>query len=248
MYQGLLAENVYIEGHNGDRIESYLARPLGAGPYPGVVLIHHMPGWDEASKEMVRKLAYHNYVSIAPNLHHREGPGSHEEIMKKVWEGGGAPDDRVIGDVDSAIKYLESMPSYSGKVGTIGFCSGGRQVYLTACNIDRIDAAVDCYGGNVVADPKTLTPNQPVAPIDMTENLRCPLLGLFGVEDQSPSPDDVKRMEEELKRFNKTYAFHSYENAGHAFFSVDRPSYRQHAAVDGWEKVFAWYETYLGSP
>jgi carboxymethylenebutenolidase len=149
--------------------------------------------------------------------------------------------------VDSAIKYLESMPSYSGKVGTIGFCSGGRQVYLTACKIERIDAAVDCYGGRVVADPETLTPNQPVAPIDMTGDLACPLLGLFGVEDKSPSQDDVKRMEEELKRFKKTYSFHTYENAGHAFFSVDRPSYRQHAAVDGWQKVFAWYETYLSS-
>ena len=248
MYEGLLAENVYIEGHNGDRIESYLARPLGAGPYPGVVLIHHMPGWDEASKEMVRKFAYHNYVAIAPNLHHREGPGSHEEIMKKVWEAGGAPDDRVIGDVDSAIKYLESMPSYSGKVGTIGFCSGGRQVYLTACNIERIDAAVDCYGGRVIADPEALTANQPVAPIDMTKNLCCPLLGLFGEEDESPSPQDVARMEETLKQFNKTYAFRTYENAGHGFFSVDRPSYRQHAAVDGWQKVFAWYERYLRSP
>ncbi len=245
MYEGLLAENLYIEGHSGDKIETYLARPLGGGPYPGVVLIHHMPGWDEASKEMVRKFAYHDYVAIAPNLHHREGPGSHEEIMKKIWEGGGAPDDRVIGDVDSAIRYLESMPSYSGKVGTIGFCSGGRQVYLTACNIDRINAAVDCYGGNVVAAPESLNPNQPVAPIDMTENLACPLLGLFGVEDQSPSPEHVARMEEELKRFSKTYEFHSYENAGHAFFSVDRPSYRQHAAVDGWQKVFAWYEKYL---
>ncbi len=82
----------------------------------------------------------------------------------------------------------------------------------------------------------------------MTENLACPLLGLFGAEDGSPSPEDVKRMEEELKRFNKTYEFHTYEDAGHAFFSVDRPSYRQHAAVDAWEKVFAWYDKYLRSP
>jgi len=246
MYEGMIAENFFIEGHGGDMIETYMARPLGSGPYPGVVVIHHMPGWDEATKEMARKFAYHNYVAISPNLHHREGPGSHEEIMKKVWDAGSAPDDRVVGDVDGAIKYLETRPYYSGKVGTIGFCSGGRQVYLTACRLDRIDAAVDCYGGRVVvADPGTLTPSQPVAPIDMTEDLSCPLLGLFGAEDQSPSPDDVARMEEELKRFSKTYEFHTYENAGHAFFSVDRPSYRQHAAVDAWQKVFAWYEKYL---
>ncbi|MEE9515761.1 MAG: dienelactone hydrolase family protein [Candidatus Adiutricales bacterium] len=248
MYEGMIAENINIRGHNDDLIESYIARPLGTGPYPGVVLIHHMPGWDEGSKEMVRKFAYHNYICISPNLHHREGPGEPLELMNKVREAGGVPDDRCIGDVDGAIKYLESIPNYNGKVGVIGFCSGGRQVYLTACNIDRIDAAVNCYGGRVVADPDSLTPNQPVAPIDMTENLACPLLGLFGADDSSPSPEDVKRMEEELKRFNKIFEFHTYEDAGHAFFSTEWPVYRQPAAVDGWQKVFAWYEKYLSSP
>ncbi len=127
----------------------------------------------------------------------------------------------------------------------IGYCSGGRQVYLVACNIKRINAAVNCYGGNVVAKPEALTKRQPVAPIDMTKDLVCPMLGLFGAEDPNPSPHDVARIEQELKRYNKTYEFHTYENAGHAFFSVDRPSYRVHAAVDGWQKVFAWFEKYL---
>jgi carboxymethylenebutenolidase len=247
MYEGMIAETIFIEGHNGDMIETYLARPLGPGPYPGVVLIHHLPGWDEGSKEMVRKFAFHNYISICPNLHHRLGLTSTDinEVMTVVRNAGGTPDDQCIGDVDGAIKYLESMPAYSGKVGTIGFCSGGRQVYLTACRIDRINAAVDCYGGRVVAGPEDLTPNQPVAPIDMTKDLTCPLLGLFGADDQQPAPEHVKRMEEELKRFNKTYEFHTYEKAGHAFFQTEYPMYRQHAAVDGWQKIFAWYEKYL---
>ena len=245
MFESMMAENIFIKGHNDDRIEAYLARPLGEGPYPAVVLIHHLPGWDEGSKEMVRKFTYHNYISICPNLHHREGFGTGMEAMQKLLEAGGVPDERCIGDVKGAIKYLETMPSYSGKVGTIGFCSGGRQVYLTACNIDNIDAAVCCYGGRIVAEKESLTPQQPVAPIDMTENMGCPLLGLFGLEDQNPSPDHVKRMEAELKRFNKTYEFHSYENAGHGFFQTEWPMYRQHAAIDGWQKIFAWYEKYL---
>jgi carboxymethylenebutenolidase len=168
-----------------------------------------------------------------------------EEILNAVREAGGMPDDQCIGDVEGAIKYLESMPVYNGKVGVIGFCSGGRQAYLTACKIERIDAAVDCYGGRVVANPEDLTSNQPVAPIDMTETLSCPLLGLFGADDQQPAPEHVKRMEEELKRFNKIYEFHTYENAGHAFFQTEWPMYRQDAAVDGWQKVFGWYEKYL---
>lgn len=244
MSQGMLAENVYIAGHNGDMVESYMARPLGEGPYPGVVLLHHMPGWDEGSKEMVRKFAYHDYVAICPNLHHREGPGNSEELMKKMMAVGGAPDDQCIGDVDAAIRYLEALPYYNGKVGVIGFCSGGRQTYLVSCNIERINAGVVCYGGRIVTDKDSLTPRHPVAPIDMTKDLHCPILGLFGKEDKFPSPEKVSMIEEELIRYNKTYEFHSYENAGHGFFSVESPMYRQHAAVDGWQKVFAWFDKY----
>jgi len=248
MYEGMLAETIGFKGYNGDVIEGYLARPLGAGPFPGVIVIHHLPGWDEATKEITRKFAYHGYAAFSPHLHHREGPGSPEEISAKVRAMGMVPDERCIGDLDAAIRYLEMQPYYQGKVGIIGYCSGGRQAYLAACTIKRIDAAVDCYGGKVVAKPEDLTKHQPVAPIDMTKNLGCPLLGLFGAEDPSPSPQDVARMEEELKRFKKIYQFHTYENAGHAFFSVDRPSYRVHAAVDGWQKLLAWFEKYLKSP
>ncbi len=248
MYQGMTAETIGLKGHNDDLIEGYLARPLGAGPFPGVIVIHHMPGWDEATMEITRKFAHHGYAALCPNLHHREGPGPVDEVSAKVRAAGLVPDERCLGDLDAAIRYLETMPYYSGKVGVVGFCSGGRQTYLAACNIERIDAAIDCYGGRVVEKPEDLTERQPVAPIDMTENLACPLLGLFGAEDQSPSPQDVARIEQELKRFNKVYEFHTYPNAGHAFFSVDRDRYRVHAAVDGWKKMLAWFEKYLKSP
>ena len=248
MYQGMTAETIGLKGHNDDFIAGYLARPLGEGPYPGVIVIHHMPGWDEATMEITRKFAHHGYAALCPHLHHREGPGTAEEVSAKVRAAGLVPDERCLGDLDAAIRYLETMPYYSGKIGVVGFCSGGRQTYLAACNIERIDAAIDCYGGRVVEKPEDLTERQPVAPIDMTENLACPLLGLFGAEDQSPSPQDVARIEQELKRFNKVYEFHTYEDAGHAFFSVDRDRYRVHAAVDGWKKMLAWFEKYLKSP
>ena len=86
---------------------------------------------------------------------------------------------------------------------------------------------------------------QPTAPVDLTEGLGCPLLGLFGGDDSSPSPAQTGMIEQELQRQGKTYEFHTFENAGHAFFADYRPSYRQHAAVDGWERVFQWFERYL---
>ena len=244
-YEAMLAETVCMRGHQADEIDAYLARPLGAGPYPGVVVIHHMPGWDEASKEIVRKLAYHGYAAISPNLHYREGKETPEENSASVRAAGGMPDDRSLGDIEGGMSFLRSLPYCTGKVGVIGFCSGGRQAYLAACKIPSLDAAIDCYGGGVAAAPDELTERQPVAPIDFTPDLHCPLLGLFGKEDQRPSPEEVAKTEAALKQHGKTYQFHTYENAGHAFFSVDRPHYRPEAAVDGWSKVFAWFGTYL---
>jgi carboxymethylenebutenolidase len=244
-YEALFAETVLMRGHQADRIDAYLARPFGTGPYPGVVIIHHMPGWDGPNKEIARRFAHHGYVTIVPNLHFREGKATPEENSASIRAAGGMPDERTMGDVQSAIDYLRALPYLNGKVGVIGYCSGGRQSYLAACTLRGLDAAIDCYGGGVVAKPEELTARQPVAPIDFTKDLQCPLLGLFGVEDTRPSPADTVVTEEALKKYDKTFEFHTYENAGHAFFAVDRPNYRQHAAVDGWQKVFAWFGKYL---
>jgi len=244
-YEALFAETVLLRGHRGDQIDAYLARPVGVASCPGVVVIHHMPGWDGPTKEIVRRFAHHGYAAISPNLHFREGKATPEENSASVRAAGGMPDDRTMGDVQGAIDYLRALPYLNGRVGVIGYCSGGRQSYLAACTLRGLDAAIDCYGGGVVAKPEELTPRQPVAPIEFTGELQCPLLGLFGVEDTRPSPEDTARTEQALQKFGKTYEFHTYPSAGHAFFAVDRPQYRQAAAIDGWHKVFAFYGKHL---
>jgi carboxymethylenebutenolidase len=244
-YRPLSAETVQMSGHEGDKIDAYLARPTGPGPHPGVVVIHHLPGWDEGSLEITRKFAHHGYIAICPDLQFREGKGSPEANSASVRAAGGMPDSRTMGDVDGAIKYLRTLPNLNGKVGIIGYCSGGRQVYLAACTLKGIDAAVNCYGGGVAEGPAGLSARMPADPLDFTKDLSCPLLGLFGRDDKRPSPEHVARTEAELKKYGKTYEFHTYDNAGHAFFATERPSYRQAAAVDGWQKVFAWYAKYI---
>jgi carboxymethylenebutenolidase len=248
MYEGLIAESIRIQGHEGDEIGAYLARPLNRGPMPAVVVIHHMPGFDAGSKEITRTFAAHGFAALCPNLHYREGPdATPEEASAAVRAAGGVPDERCVGDVAGALRYLRALPQASGKVGVIGYCSGGRQAYIAACSLP-FDAAVDCYGGRVVAVPEELTPAQPVAAIDMTPNLRCPLLGLFGAEDGNPSPAQVSQIDEELRAHGKSYEFHTYEGAGHAFFAVDRPMYRVDAALDGWRRIWAFFSEHLGTP
>ena len=93
--------------------------------------------------------------------------------------------------------------------------------------------------------PEQLTAKFPVSPLDYTKDLSCPILGLFGEEDTSPTPEQVRRHEEELKKNGKNYEFHIYPNAGHGFFYYNRPNYRQEQAEDGWKKVFAFLEKHL---
>jgi len=174
-YESQLAETIYLRGHKGEQIDAYFARPLGAGPFPGVVVIHHMPGWDEAHKEIGRRFAHHGYATLVPNLQFREGKATPEENSASIRAAGGMPDDRTMGDVQAAIDYVRALPYLNGKVGVIGYCSGGRQAYLAACTLRGIDAVIACYGGGVAAKPEELTPRQPVAPIDLTTDLQCPL-------------------------------------------------------------------------
>ena len=141
--------------------------------------------------------------------------------------------------------WLRAQPYGNGKVGIIGTCSGGRHASLVACRVQGFDAAVVCWGGNVVMAPDRLTPQQPKAPIDYTVDLSCPMLGLFGNDDHSPSPDQVNQHEAELKKHGKTYDFHRYDGAGHGFWYYDRAAYRPEQAMDAWGKVFDFFGQHL---
>ena len=245
MYESLLAETISVTGHGGDEIRGYLARPLGPGPYPAVVVTHHAPGWDVSTKEIVRRFASEGYLALSVHLYHREGPdASPDDAAAVARAAGGVPDERYLGDTDGAIRYLRALPTCNGKVGAIGYCSGGRQTFLAACSLP-LDAAVDCYGACVLRPPPAHITILRAPVIDKAPQLGCPLLGLFGEDDTIPAPDETAEIAAELERLGKTFSFHTYPGAGHAFFAVDRPAYRPEAAVDGWRRIFEWFGRYL---
>jgi carboxymethylenebutenolidase len=247
MYDAMLAESITITGAGGDTIEAYSARPLDGAPRGGVVVIHHMPGYDDSTKEIARNFAFHGYNAVMPNLYWRDAPGaSPDDAAATARAKGGVPDDRLVGDVAGAMAYLKNLSNSNGKVGTIGYCSGGRQSFLAAVSLP-LDAAVDCYGAFVVGNPPEGMPLKVGPIVHLTKDLSCPLLGLFGADDSHPSPEQVAELEQELKAQGKTYEFHTYEGAGHAFFSVNRPSYRVEAANDGWDRIWDFYGRYLSA-
>lgn len=239
-----LSATVSITGHDGDAIEAYAALPQDATPRGGVVVIHHMPGYDAATKEITRTFAAHGYNAVCPNLYWREAPGAEpSDAAATVRAQGGVPDARFVGDAGGAMSYLRGLPNSNGKVAIIGYCSGGRHAWLANGSLP-LDAAIVCYGAFIVGEtPEGLPPRDNLAHLAAT--MSGPVLGLFGNEDVYPTPAQVDELEALLNDAGKPYQFQRYDGAGHAFFAVDRPSYRPEVAVDAWGKIWTFLATNL---
>ncbi len=241
----LSAQTVSYPSADGAQIEGFLAQPSDLGSFPGVVVIHHLPGYDQATKEMAMKFASQGYAALVPNLYSREAPGAAPDDAAAIARAqGGIPDDQLVSDVEGAARELRGLAGANGKVGVIGHCSGGRQAFLSACRL-RLDAAIDCYGAFVVGTPPPESGLKAQPLLDLAPSLSCPLLGLFGADDKFPSPAHVAELEAALRAAGKDYEFHSLAGAGHGFFAVDRPSYRVEAANQGWAFVFDFLGRHL---
>ena len=197
-----------------------------------------MPGYDEATKEITRKFASWGWSAVCPNLHQRDAPGADpDDAAAASRAAGGVPDERLLGDVEGAAAYLRAHATGNGKVATIGFCSGGRQSVLAGCGLE-IDAAIDCYGAFVL--------NPPPAEYKLTvprcePRLARPVLPAAGPVRQRRQGADTRPrssgFDEILTGLGKPHEFHRFDDAGHAFFAIDRPAYRPAAAVEGWRLV-----------
>lgn len=246
MNESMRSGTVSITGHGGDAVEAYRSLPDGRTARGGVVVIHHLPGYDRATKEIVRRFSEMGYNAICPNLYSREAPGATPDAASAVVRAsGGVPDEQLIGDVAGSADSLRELPTSNGKVAVIGYCSGGRQAVLAACAVP-LDAAVDCYGAWVTGTPPQDWPIVVTSIADRLPALGCPLLGLFGAEDSYPAPRDVLALDEILTAQDKEHEFHTFSGAGHAFFATDRPSYRVDAANRGWELIRDFFARTLG--
>src|SRR3984957_12317027 len=207
MSDSMTAETILISGHGGDEIEAYLARPTEEGPRGGVIVIHHLPGYDRGTKEITRRFAELGYNAICPNLYWREAPGAApDDAAATARAQGGVPDERLVGDVDGASTWLKNLSNSNGKVATIGYCSGGRQSWLAAGTLP-LNAAVVCYGAFIVGQvPEGMPARPPLG--DLAASMSGPILGLWGNDDSYPTPEQVDEIEGLLKAAGKPYEFH----------------------------------------
>lgn len=225
---------------DGSDMRTYISTPDSSGSFPAVIVIQHASGVDDFIRSFADRLAQEGYVAAAPDLYHREESGTADDAMGRM---GRLKDVNIINDVNACIRHLVSDSAVlSERIGITGFCMGGRVAYLMAAASPDIKASVVFYGGNTMTSW-----GEGTAPFDLTSQISCPVMGLFGEEDGNPSPEDVKKIDEELTKHGKTHEFHSYSGAGHAFMTGGRPSYREEAASDAWDKALGWFNKYLKS-
>src|SRR3954466_7414655 len=105
---GMVAMNTKITGGGGDTIHAYIAKPDGTGPYPGLVLIHHAPGWDEYYREFARRFAEHGFIAVCPNLYERFGTGTRGEAAAAARAAGGVSDDMVVQYSEAALTWIKA--------------------------------------------------------------------------------------------------------------------------------------------
>jgi carboxymethylenebutenolidase len=244
----LHGEALTFPGSEGTAINGYLTRPAAPGSLPGVIVIHEAGGLNEHIHDVVNRLAALGYVALGVDLYTREGgpppAGDMQAMMKRLFS---MPDRRALGDLEGAADFLRSREDSSGRVGCIGFCMGGRYALLLATASDRLDAAVDCWGGFIDrSTPEEIsTAARPTPPLDLAESLHCPLLGAVGAEDENPSPELGRQLSERAARSGYPVQVDVYEGAGHAFFADYRPTYRPGPALELWDRVVAFFAAHL---
>lgn len=241
-------ENLELKS-GGDTITGYLARPSQAGNYPGIVVIHEAFGLVEHIRDIARRFANIGYNALAPDLYARAGgpsdPGNMATVMPVMF---GKSDKEAVQDLEAAAAHLRALPGATGKIGAIGFCSGGRQTLLFACS-SKIDAAVDCWGGFIhrATPDAEATPSRPTPILDLVGGLRCPLFAVFGEEDQNPSVPQSEELAKRARAAGKDVTVKVYKNAGHAFLADYRPSYREGPAAELWRDATAFFDKHLKS-
>jgi carboxymethylenebutenolidase len=223
---------------DGGTMKLYVSRPDGPGPFPGIVVIQGQKGVDRFIEEFTQRLADEGYVAAAPDLYHRESPDCRDDAPTKRSR---LRDTTVIGDVHAAVDFLMRQRSVDGnRLGITGFCMGGRVSYLMAAAGPAFKAAVDHYGGNAFS-PWGDGPS----PFERTVHIHCPIMGHFGLEDENPSPENVRRLDAELTKHGKPHEFFSYAGTGHAFMDPHSDKYRPHAANAAWPRTLEFFAKHL---
>lgn len=228
----------------GSPMEVLIFEPEGDGPFPGMVVAQHLPvahaglETDPFTLDIGEKLAANGYAAIIPFIFHWWPKDEELAVKRDNWR-----DDWNIADMAATYDYFAALPSVDeSRIGVMGHCWGGRVAWLAATQNPNYAAAAVFYGGRI----KLGLGDGATPPIEMTDRIPCPVLGIFGNDDQNPSPDDVKDLDAALTAANIPHEFHQYDGAGHGFQDfVNEERFRKEQTEDAWNKLFAFLDKNL---
>ena len=228
----------------GSAMEILVFEPAGEGPFPGVVVAQHLPvahaglEKDPFTIDVGERLTRAGYACAVPYVFHWWPPDTDIDVKRAEFR-----DDWTVADMAAAYDLLAGLAQVDGeRIGIVGHCWGGRVAWLAACHNPRYKAAAVFYGGRI----KLAMGPGAVPPITLADRIPCPLLGIFGNDDENPSPADVDDLDAALSAAAVAHDFHRYDGAGHGFQDFgDETRYRAAAAADAWDKLLAFFDAEL---
>lgn len=227
----------------GDRdMPAYFARPASASNPPVVLVAMEIFGLHQYIKDVTRRLAKLGALAVAPDYYFRSGTDLTmiTEIKDLLPIVNAKPDAELLSDLDATVAWTKSQGGDTSRLGIVGFCRGGRNVWEYAAHSSALKAGVAFYGPLI--DPPN--PAWPKSPTQLAPEMKAPVLGLYGEADTGIPVASVEAMKAALAANKKTAEFKIYPGAPHGFHADYRPSYRKDAAEDGWAQMEAWFKKY----
>ncbi|MFA7305816.1 MAG: dienelactone hydrolase family protein [Hyphomicrobium sp.] len=225
---------------DGGEMPLYFARPANVAKPPIILVAMEIFGLHEYIKDVTRRLGKLGALAVAPDYYFRQGQlAGISEIRELMPLVNAKPDAELIGDLNATVRWAEVQGGDKDRIGIIGFCRGGRTVWEYCAASNEIKAGVAFYGSLI--DPAPQKQIWPKSPLELAPDMKAPVLGIYGAEDQGIPPAQVEQMKAALAAAGKTAEFKIYPTAGHGFHADYRPSYNKEAAEDSWQQMANWF-------
>jgi carboxymethylenebutenolidase len=225
---------------NGQTVPVYRAEPEGKTNLPVVLVVSEIFGVHEHIADVARRFAKQGYLALAPELFVRQGDPSKSptiaDLIKDIISK--TPDAQVMADLDACVAWAKNSGGNVDKLAVTGWCWGGRITWMYAAHNPKVKAGAAWYG-RLGGEPNAINPTNP---IDIAQNLKVPVLGLYGAKDEGIPLDSIEKMKAALAKGNSKSAFVVYPNSGHGFHADYRPGYVEADAKDGFARTLAWFK------
>lgn len=224
--------NTVIPNAAGQPVNAYVATPAGEGPFPAVIMLHEFWGLKPEIIGKADALAAEGYLVVAPDMYRGQ---TTTWLPRAIYLALTVPEAQALGDLDPVFRWLQEQPNVDPeRIVVMGFCyGGGKALQYSLRNRDL--AATGIFYGSLESDPAVLA------------QLPGPVLGIFGAEDQAPSPEMVAAFEAGLTAAGVEHEITIYEGVGHAF--VTDMAAIQQGGVQGeaWRQFVAWLDRVTGN-